>query len=171
MITFAPHRTSRRDTSGFTLIELLVVISIIGLLSAIVLASLNTARVKSRDARRLSDMNAVVQALQLYYTDNASYPLTPGTDTAAACGGSTPSCVDDLTPLTTGSYISTLPIDPTRGGSTINYRYCSTAGKSYVILEDPESLNNWCMPQEPVIPDAGCGWSNLGPAGGPTPSC
>lgn len=59
---------------GFTLIELLVVIAIIGLLSSIVLASLNTARARANDARVRSDLRQIHTALQLYYNQNGSYP-------------------------------------------------------------------------------------------------
>jgi len=52
---------------GFTLIELLVVIAIIGILSSVVLASLNSARQKGRDARRISDVKQVQLALELFY--------------------------------------------------------------------------------------------------------
>ncbi|MDO8555060.1 MAG: prepilin-type N-terminal cleavage/methylation domain-containing protein [bacterium] len=59
---------------GFTLIELLVVIAIIGLLSSIVLASLNSARAKARDARRIADLKQISTALEFYYDTNNAYP-------------------------------------------------------------------------------------------------
>lgn len=59
---------------GFTLIELLVVISIIGLLSSIVLVSLNSARGKARDAKRLAEKAQVITALNLYYNDFGKWP-------------------------------------------------------------------------------------------------
>ncbi len=60
---------------GFTLIELLVVIAIIGILSSIVLASLNTARVKGRDAKRVADIKQIQTALEMYAdSNNGAYP-------------------------------------------------------------------------------------------------
>ncbi len=64
-------------SSGFTLIELLVVIAIIGILSSIVLASLNTARTKGKDAARISNVKSLKTALELYYDDHNTYPQSP----------------------------------------------------------------------------------------------
>ena len=62
---------------GFTLIELLVVIAIISMLSAIVLSSVNSARIQARDAKRLADIHQLQVALELYYNDhNGTYPPT-----------------------------------------------------------------------------------------------
>jgi prepilin-type N-terminal cleavage/methylation domain-containing protein len=87
---------TKKLQGGFTLIELLVVIAIIGILSSVVLASLNSARVKSRDARRLADVKQIQLALELYADSNSGlYPATTAS----------------LAP----TYIPTVPADPQSG--------------------------------------------------------
>lgn len=74
-----------RERRGFTLIELLVVIAIIGVLSSVVLASLNTARSKGNDAAVQSNLAGIKTQAQLYYSDNNSYTgLCTGGDTTIA---------------------------------------------------------------------------------------
>ena len=53
--------------NGFTLIELLVVIAIIGILSSVVLASLNTARAKGTDSAIKSQLAAIRPQAEIYY--------------------------------------------------------------------------------------------------------
>jgi prepilin-type N-terminal cleavage/methylation domain-containing protein len=68
---------------GFTLIELLVVISIIGMLSSVVLSSLNDARAKARDVRRLQDLKQLQTAIMMFYSEYGCYPngARPGVGT------------------------------------------------------------------------------------------
>ncbi len=116
-----------KSTKGFTLIELLVVIAIIGILSSIVLASLNSARLKSRDARRIADIKQLQLALQLFYDANSSYPTT-----TAMLG---------LNP----TYIATIATDPV-GQVAYLYDPLPTAGgasaTSYVLAANLEDSAN-----------------------------
>jgi prepilin-type N-terminal cleavage/methylation domain-containing protein len=67
---------------GFTLIELLVVIAIIGILSAIVLASLSTARSKGKDAAMEEQMSGARSQMEIYASSN-------GNSYASGCASST----------------------------------------------------------------------------------
>ncbi len=64
----------KNKQKGFTLIEILVVVALIGFLASVVLVSLNVARIRSRDAKRLGDMSQLQKALELYYGNYKGYP-------------------------------------------------------------------------------------------------
>ena len=84
-----------KTSRGFTLVELMVVLAIIGLLSSIVLVSLNAARIKARDATRKSQVSEFKTALELYYSRNGNYP----------CGNSF--CAIGVAPLSSASPLNT----------------------------------------------------------------
>src|SRR6266481_1781122 len=72
------------SSRAFTLIELLVVIAIIGVLSSIVLSSLNTARNKGSDAAIKSNLDQARTQAELFYdANNNKYVITSGTATDA----------------------------------------------------------------------------------------
>ena len=68
---------------AFTLIELLVVVSIIGILSSVVLASLNSARGKAQNARAMADLRSFRTGIALLEDDTGKWPngCDPGTVT------------------------------------------------------------------------------------------
>lgn len=63
-----------KRNQGFTLIELVVVISILAILAGALIPRVTERMARSRDARRLSDANAVKQAVETYYADKGQWP-------------------------------------------------------------------------------------------------
>jgi type II secretory pathway pseudopilin PulG len=74
-------------------VELLVVIAIIGILATLILLQLGGARARARDTQRISHINQLVNAMELYFEDNGQY-----TDT-----------LTDLGPFFSGGKV---PVDP-----------------------------------------------------------
>jgi len=58
---------------GFTLIELLVVIAVIGILAAVILASLSNARDKGTVSAIKSNLKNMMAQAELHHSDNGSY--------------------------------------------------------------------------------------------------
>ena len=56
---------------GFTLIEILVVISIIGVLSSVVMASISKVKTKALDVAVKANLNAAREQAQIYYEDQS----------------------------------------------------------------------------------------------------
>jgi prepilin-type N-terminal cleavage/methylation domain-containing protein len=90
-----------KNNKGFTLIELLVVIAIIGMLLSVIMVSFGQSRLRSRDAKRLSDMQQIRSGMDLYFNHGGGYP-----DPADWASGNL-AC--------SGTQIMEVPVDPVTG--------------------------------------------------------
>ncbi|MCX6793084.1 MAG: type II secretion system protein [Candidatus Falkowbacteria bacterium] len=66
--------------NGFTFVEVITTVAIIGVLATIAAISIRALQMNGRDARRVSDINEIRNALSLYYSKYNQYPtsITPG---------------------------------------------------------------------------------------------
>ena len=121
-----------QTNKGFTLIELLVVISIIGVLSSVVMVNVNKASMKARDARRMSDLKTIQQAIEFYYDNHGYYPV---------CNVYIDNGINDClsVALIADGVIPIVPVDPLYGKDGVgaggqDYQYYSTgSGNEYAI--------------------------------------
>ncbi len=112
----------RKYQKGFTLIELLVVIAIIGILSSVVLASLNSARAKGANAAVKSELASMRAQGELYYSSQTpnSYTGLCGDTTfanmfanATSTGGGAGMCI-----ATANDWSASAPLKVAEGSDT-----------------------------------------------------
>lgn len=129
----------KNSEAGFTLIELLIVIAIIGILTTLLTANFIGVRQRSRDSQRKSDVRQMQSALELYRSDQGSYPLPNANSSPANCPVGTPTSLKS-TDCTTSTYLNKVPLDP-GGSSWPSYKYSSN-GSTYSITACLENGND-----------------------------
>ncbi len=135
------------NSKGFTLIELLVVIAIIGILAAVVVASLGSAQSKGNDAGILANVDTVVTQAGLYQSDNngsyGSFDDGSGNPTTCPLPGATGSAV--FYNVTVENAIAVAVHDSVGGRS-----FCYSTPTSYAIAVSrpaavvPTKSYFWC---------------------------
>lgn len=129
-------------SSGFTLVELLTVVGIIGILVVAVLLVLDPFAQfqKANDTKRKGDLSQIQKALETYYQDNNSYPVSSNDYKIVNLAGKTVSWGEISTPQNQafGPYMITMPKDPLLNR---NYVYYTDSRKQkywlYASLERP----------------------------------
>ncbi len=144
-MNLAPSSNRRGHLRGFTLIELLVVIAIIGILSAVVLASLNTARSKGSDASVKSALDTIRTQSNLFYDSNSNSYATStvaAAATAAACSTAATMFVGD--PTIAKAITSASSSMPTGGTITCAYTTGLAAWAVHASTANPAG-SEWCV--------------------------
>lgn len=140
-----------RRGRGFTLIEILVVIAIIGILATIIVIALQSAKVKARDATRITDLRTIGTALELYRTTMGHYPVS--LNWVSDCGQAGNNWIPNGTDYSWSlPYISAMPRDPSED--------CATSpGQAYEYQSDGQSYKLTTQLESPAPPSPGSGLS------------
>ena len=145
-----------KHQQGFTLIELLIVIAIIGILAGLIGANFVTVRQRARDADRKTDIEQTRTALELYRTDQGTYPAPVSGNIVGTCGGA----------LSVGSvtYLQKIPCDPTGAGyNSGGYLYTTGGGgTSYTLSACLENGNDTGQNVTSTAPSGGSGTCSSG---------
>ncbi len=132
-----------KSRKAFTLVELLVVISIIGVLSSVVFASLSSARASARDTKRKAEIKNMITALRVYYNSNNIFP---NISYAGACGTAIDGTDALSVALISDNLMTTMPTIPSNSGACGDAYYSGTwnARQGIAVLTKLEKNDSNC---------------------------
>lgn len=166
--------TIKRKKNSFTLVELLVVISIIALIASIILVWIYSARAKTRDGKRISEMDSFRKALEVYQIDARKYPISTEWKMLEADAQEGGGAGGELTQAISPFLSSNLE-DPrygeTEGEKVFSYQYISDDdGSEYKACVALELGDLYCVSSESGS-DLGAGGSGDGGGAGSSGDC
>ncbi len=127
----SPRRPSTR--SGFTLMELIVVVLILSVLGGALIPRVTERMAATRDARRLSDIAVVRNAIEQYHLDHGIFP--PANQDPGSGGWDVSYDGNFIQVLLDEGYLREVPRDPIND-ATHHYRYYVYAQGSYGCVGD-----------------------------------
>jgi len=165
----------RSARKGFTLIELLITTTIIGLLSVAGMTSYSLVRGKARDAKRVSDIRTIYNAIELYFEQHGSYPPSPSN--GLILGSEEAKMISDagITPKGQSKgtlYLQEVPFNALPNGLPYLYRskhrnggLCETSCESYEVTFALEYPTGSYAAGPHLLTDAGVQGEEAGTSG------
>ena len=113
---------------GFSLVEWVIVLLILLTIAGVALPRFGQVTERANDMRRIADLEAVEEALEMYKADHGTYPKVSGWSGDAPRYGGHGYGVDGYIPGLVPDYIQMLPRDPDKQHPT--------GGKGYLYKSD-----------------------------------
>jgi prepilin-type N-terminal cleavage/methylation domain-containing protein len=154
----------KQNKKGFTLIELLAVLALISLVSTLAVVVYGGIRSSRNDTKRLSDINLISKAMDIYYDEHKSFPTNCGNQAVSSCVALQP-YIPEIDKLNDPSGEATL----CSGGTALcNYSFGLASEENFEIffyLENPlQATNNNCNILGPDKALSGCDLWGIGQA-------
>ncbi len=134
-------QAKQKQQPGFTIVELLIVIVIIAILATISIVAYTGVQSRSRDSKRLSDMQSIEKALAIYSVDNGGYPTC--SNTTYIPGGALSACnLSAISASLVPNYVKSLPVDPINSGNDV-FQYAVGYRKTSETAFTGDASNNF----------------------------